>query len=154
MTFTYTASPGHTSVERRRDAVRLLISDTVETEALLQDDAIDFAVIETSNDVYRAAAMCCRMLAARFSSIADTEVDGMKQSYWKTRDAYMRLATQLEASSLRFNSSSVGAPLAGGIDIQEFEEARSDQNLVQPFFRINQFNNPPFSSDKPDTVRD
>jgi hypothetical protein len=154
MTFTYTASPGHTSPEKRRDAVRLLISDTLESEALLQDDAIDFSISETSNDVYKAAAMCCRMLAARFSSIADTEVDGMKQSYWKTRDAYMRLATQLEASSTRFSSGGIGAPLAGGLTVQEFEEARDDKNRVQPFFQINQFDNPPFHSEKSDTVRD
>jgi hypothetical protein len=153
MTWTYTASPGRATPEQRRDAVRVLIHDVDQAEGLLEDASVEFALSETANDVYKAAAMCCRMLAARYSSIADAEVDGMKQSYWKTRDAFMRLATQLEQYAARYSSGGIGSPIAGGVFVSEFEEARNDTSLVQPAFRIRQFDNPSFESDPTDLVK-
>lgn len=152
MTWTFTGSPGRNSPEQRRDAVRALIHDNVEGEGLLDDEIIVFALAETGEDIYKASAMCCRMLAARYSSVADSEVDGMKQSYWKTRDAFMRLATQYEQQASRY-SSGIGSPLAGGITVAEFEEARESDTLMQPFFRVRQFDNPTFDDDPLETVK-
>ena len=153
MTWTYTASPGRNTVEERRDAVRVLINDTKEIEQMLDDEYIGFSLMEVGNDVYKAAALCCHMLAARFASIADTEVDGMKQSYWKTREAYMRLASRYDAYAAR-NGGGVGSPLAGGISMAEMESERNNPDRVVPFFQIRQFDNPAFDSDPVDLVKE
>lgn len=152
MTWSYTASPGRSNATQRRDAVRVLINDTVESEKLLDDEYIAFYLSEAVDDVYKAAALCCHSLAARFASMADAEVDGIKQSYWKTREAYMRLASRYETYSTRFGGG-VGVPLAGGISLAEMEAERDNPDRVQPFFQIRQFDNPSFDSDPVDTVK-
>jgi hypothetical protein len=59
MAFTYEISSGAT-----RDQLRLLIQDTVDTGHLLEDAEIE-AIVALEANVFRAAGMLCRVIAAK-----------------------------------------------------------------------------------------
>jgi hypothetical protein len=122
--------------------VRFLVGDT---ENLLTNRDILFALDQNSN-IYAAAAVCARALAARYARRVDTRFETVESKYSQLRDSYEQLARSLDQQAKR--KGGLGLPLAGGISKAEVELADADMDRVRPFFRDNMFNNPPPSNDQ------
>lgn len=123
MAWTYTDDPANNTT----DAVRFLIGDTIETEPLLSDGEIEFALDQTAN-IYMAAAIASRGIAGKFSRGVFTKFDAVSQNLGRNAEQYLDLAMRLEVQSRR-----VGAAMglsAGGVP-----------NC--PTFWPHQFDNPP-----------
>lgn len=140
MAWTYdTADIGTTTPSGRRNMVRLLIGDTQTSDQQLQDEEIDAALAETGNNVYAAASWSCRILAAKYSRMVDTQLDGALEAKYSDR---VKAYTQLSVSMSQLGKQTSGRGLgvfAGGIRIAAMEAAELDTGRVQPAFTMGQF---------------
>lgn len=152
MTWTYTDSPNTTTPEGRRDAVRVLVGDTISTDQQIADEVVAFALEQSGDEVYEAGAIIARSLAAKYARLVDTTVEDVETKYSQRRDVYMSLARDLEAQAEKYGASSLGIPVAGGISITEMESARDDTDRVPALFKVGQFDNPTFSKELPDEL--
>lgn len=125
------------------DAVRFLVGDTV-SPFQLSDLEVSFALDQNSN-IYGAAAICARALAARYARRVDTKFETVESKYSQLRDSYEQLARSLEQQAKK--RGALGAPIAGGITKSEVELVNDNLDRVRPFFYDNMFNNPPPSND-------
>jgi hypothetical protein len=116
-----------------RDKVRFLIQDTDSTNELCQDEEIDFALTAGSNDVFSAAAICCRALATQFIKkvgLRDPQT-GIVYDTERKAEFYLSLAEEFEAKS---GKSFVPKPFAGGISQSDKETRKSDGDRVDFVF--------------------
>jgi len=125
------------------DAVRFLVGDTA-TPFQLSDTEILFALDQNSN-VYGAAAICARALAARYARRVDTKFETVESKYSQLRDSYEQLARSLDAQAKK--RGGLGMPVAGGIGRADVENVENTPDRVKPFFYDNWGNNPPPSND-------
>lgn len=146
MTWTYT-NPATSA----RDAVRFLLGDTDTTDQRVSDEEIAFALAQTGNSTYGAAALCARALAGKYATLVDTTVETVSTKYSQLRDAFSKLATQLEAQGKRYTGA-LGIPAAGGISITDMESAREDTDRVPTAFNMGQFDNPPYGDSERDDI--
>lgn len=156
MAWTYDpASIGTSSVAERRNAVRSLIQDTDTNDQQLQDEEIDFFVLQVSNDIYAAAAMACEALVAKYSRFGDTSIDngGISVDYSDVIKGYRFLASRMTGMSRKYGSSGIGVPRAGGISRAAVRDVHADSDRVDPAFKQRQFRNPPGSFDDADDER-
>lgn len=93
MTWTYDPA-----VEDDVSRVRLLIGDTDQSSPKLQDEEIEFFIVQ-ANDVNGGAIMAARSLAARYSQMVDKTVGPLSISYSQRAKAYLELVSQLTAGS-------------------------------------------------------
>jgi hypothetical protein len=121
------------------DAVRFLLGDTG-TPSQLSDAEITFALDQNAN-IYGAAALCARALAARYARQVDTRFETVESKYSQLRSSFENLARSLDQQAKR--SGGMGLPMAGGISKAEVETVDADTDRVKPFFRDAQFANPP-----------
>lgn len=137
MTWSYLGVPGTTSAPARRDAVRLLVKDTVSTRQLIQDEELDFFLAQNSNGIWGAAADACDALAAREAkakSVGDLSLSGMGDSYKELGRTYrMRLGSTL-------------VPFAGGISVADKDARNQDTDRVAPAFSRSLHVNPDVGS--------
>jgi hypothetical protein len=110
MTWTYSADP----TSSNKDAVRYLIGDTNADDPLLQDEEINFNLLEVNNNIYRAAANSCENLAARYATLAQStskSVGGLSlsQSYGDRGQRFLTLAKQLVVRARKVNPPLVNA---------------------------------------------
>lgn len=133
MTWTYTNKPSTVN----RDAVRFLIRDIDDSNPLITDEEITFALSEESN-IYLAASMIAVSLGAKFAGKADKAVGDLKITYKSSADAYKQLADTLR---VRGNRTSA-LPFAGGISQSQKETVRLDSDRVAPSFRRGITDNP------------
>jgi len=145
MTATYTDPSNSNS-----DFVRFLIGDTDVSNAELQDEEIAAILTETSDEVYTAAAICARALAAKFAKLVDTKFEDVSSDYSNLRDNYYALAQKLEVQAKKYGSKGFGAPIAGGLTYSDIRSNEQNDDRVQPKFKQDQFSNPPINYD-PDT---
>ncbi len=139
--WTYTGDPEAND----RDAVRFLVGDTVEKDAIFQDEEIDWILTQNAN-VYFAAALAADAASAQFSSAAK---DGVKTktvgalsiSYSNTERAaeYRTMASGLRT---RAATNSRFIFYAGGISIADKKTNEQDTDWNQPNFKLGQFDNP------------
>ena len=125
MTWTYSGDPASSN----KDAVRFLVGDTVETDKLVQDEEIDFA-LANEGGVTNAAVAICRAVAAKFSRQADKTVGKLSISLSQKAAAYHALADKIEQKASR-----LAIPYAGGLVVSERESLLTDTSAVQPIFR-------------------
>lgn len=122
----------------RLNAVRLLIGDTNTNDQQVQDEEITFALSQTGNSVYYAAAWVSRTLASKFARYVDTDLDGqLSESYSQLQDHYKSLAKELE-----YQGQKAGGALgvaAGGISQAEMKVARQDDDRVKPRIQRDMF---------------
>jgi hypothetical protein len=123
--------------------VRLLVGDTT-TPFALSDLEIQFALDQTSN-VFSAAAICARALAARYARRVDTRFETVESKYSQLRDNYEKLARSLDAQAKR--RGGLGEPIAGGISRADVELVDADTDRVKPYFYDGIFANPPPAND-------
>jgi hypothetical protein len=121
--------------------VRFLVGDTENT---LTNRDILFALDQTSN-IYGAAAICARALAARYARRVDTRFETVETKYSQLRDSYEQLARSLDQQAKR--KGGMGLPIAGGISKTEIESVQASTDRVRPFFYDNLFNNSPPSNE-------
>jgi len=132
MTWTYTNNASNVS----RDSIRLLVGDTDQTDQLVTDEEIAYALTQRGN-AQLAAAFICKAIATKFARFVDKEVGDLKQSYSQRVTQYKEMAEELEASG----SIGSAVPFAGGISVADKESERSDTDRVDPRFREKQFDN-------------
>lgn len=126
------------------DSVRFLVGDTDTVSPQLTDPEIQFALDQNAN-IYAAAAICARALAARYARRVDTKFETVESRYSQLRDSYEMLARSLDAQAKK--KGTLGAPIAGGISRAEVEAVQADVNRVKPFFYDSLFANPPASNE-------
>lgn len=130
-----------TTASGRLNSVRLLVGDTDTTDQLVQDEEITFALGQTGDNIYYAAAWVCRTIAAKFSRMVDTQLDGALQANYSDRaKQYQQLAVQVENQGKKTSGKSLGV-FAGGISNNDMSVANQDEDRVKPAFAINQFDN-------------
>ena len=125
------------------DAVRFLVGDTT-SPYQLSDLEVTFALDQNAN-IYGAAAICARALAARFARRVDIKFETVESKYSQLRDSYEQLARSLDAQAKK--RGGLGIPLAGGISRADVENVENTPDRVKPFFYDNWGNNPPPSND-------
>jgi hypothetical protein len=121
------------------DAVRFLIGDTTTPYQLL-DIEIEFALDQNSN-VYAAAAIAARALAARYARQVDSKFETIEEKNSQLQQHYYMLARQMEMKARQ--QGGLGMPIAGGISRADVETVEANTDRVKPFFKDNMFNNPP-----------
>jgi hypothetical protein len=130
-----------TTASGRLNSVRLLVGDTDSADQLAQDEEILFAISQANNNIYYAAAWVCRTVAAKFSRMVDTTLDGALSAKYSTRSKqYQQLAAQVEAQGKKTSGKSLGV-FGGGYSSSAMQVANEDPDRVKPAFGINQFDN-------------
>ena len=142
MSWSYSPSDlNTTTASGRLNSVRLLVGDTDSADQLVQNEEIMFGLSQANNNVYYAAAWVCRTVAAKFSRMVDTTLDGALSGKYSTRaKQFQQLATQIEAQGKKTSGKSLGV-FAGGITYSGMFVANQDEDRVKSEFAINQFDN-------------
>lgn len=142
MSWSYSPSDlNTTTTSGRLNTVRLLVGDTEETDQLAQNEEIIFALSQTGNNVYYAAVWICRAVAAKFSRMVTTTLDGaLSANYSDKAKQYNQLAVQVEAQGKKTSGKSLGV-YGGGISVSGMGVANADSDRVKPAFSVNQFDN-------------
>jgi hypothetical protein len=126
----------------RLNTVRLLVGDTDTTDQLVQNEEITFALSQTGDNVYYGAVWICRAIAAKFSRLVTTTLDGsLSANYSDKAKQYNQLAVQIEAQGKKTSGKSLGIS-AGGISVSDMTVVNATTDRVKPAFSINQFDNP------------
>lgn len=142
MNWTYGGNPGTGTASQRRDAVRVLTGDTNIADQQLSDEAIAFNLSATSNDVYRAAALSARQIAATYARRASTTIESVSVKYQDLQKNYADMAARLDAEAARYGAGGLGLPRAGGISVAAMDAERSDSDRPGFAFRRDQFRHP------------
>lgn len=121
MTWTYTSAPE----TDRKDEVRVLVGDTDTTDQLIDDEMIDYALVQfvpdTGKPAWLAAAHICDTIAGKFGRRAQRSIGPLSISAQQQFDHYKDLAQQyrlLYASgglaTTGLSGVKVAAPSLGG----------------------------------------
>lgn len=132
-TWNYSGDPSTSDL----DAVRFLIGDTDQTDRLLLDSEINWAISQEGS-LYAAAARAANAIAAKFSREADKWVGDLKIVASQRSKQYENLAKSLsQRGMLSVASASFGG---GSVSGKIAEEERSDR--LAPSFWRGQFDHP------------
>lgn len=123
--------------------VRFLVGDTDNEDLLLTNEQVLFALNQTGNDVYAAAAICARAIAGKYSRQVDTRFESVASDYSQRAENYYKLARRLERESKKYGKKGLGMPDAGGLTYSDMELADENIDRVKPKFKQDQFANPP-----------
>jgi hypothetical protein len=142
MAWSYSAADLNTTTSSGRlNSVRLLVGDTDTSDQLVQNEEITFGLAQANNNIYYAAAWVCRTIAAKFSRMVDTTLDGALSAKYSTRaQQYQQLAAQVEAQGKKTSGKALGV-FGGGYSSSQMEVANQDPDRVKPAFSITQFDN-------------
>lgn len=140
MTWTFTNAPGNSTEQTRIDAVRVFVGDIDTNDQKVTDEVIVFALAETGNHLYNAAAIAARSIAAQFSSLSETSFDEVSIKYGDTSKQFYDLASRLEKQG-KIYGGAVPVLYAGGIRSGDVETVNEDDTRVNSRFYTNQFNN-------------
>ena len=142
MSWSYSPSDlNTTTASGRLNTVRLLVGDTDSADPLAQNEEVLFALSQTGNNVYYAAVWICRTIAAKFSRMVTTTLDGaLSANYSDKAKQYNQLAVQIEAQGKKTSGKALGIS-AGGISVAAMGVANSDPDRVKPAFGVTQFDN-------------
>lgn len=157
MSWSYDPNTLNTTTSAGRiNTVRLLVGDTDTTDQLVQNEEITFALSQTGDNVYYAAVWICRAIAAKFSRLVTTTLDGaLSADYSDKAKQYNQLAIQIESQGKKTSGKALGIS-AGGISVAAMGVANSDPDRVKPAFGVRQFDNTEaadqYISDEPNGV--
>ena len=112
-----------------KDAVRLLIGDTVSTDVLLQDEEISF-FLTREGSVDSAAAESAESIAAKFSRFADQKTGDISVQFSQRAKQYLDLADKIRRGLAIMG----GVPFAGGISRSDKKAREEDTDRVAPAF--------------------
>jgi len=133
---------GTSTLAERINSVRLLVGDTDTNDQQVQNEEVTFALNQTSDNVYYAAAWCARSIAAQYSRRVTQNLSGaLSADYSDLQDHYTSLAETLEHQGKK--TGAVLGIKAGGISIATVDNVRQDTDRIAPSFRRDRFKNPP-----------
>jgi len=142
MTFSYSGNPSSSD----RDAVRFLLNDTDSTDVLLQNEEIEYLIVQWG-DVYEVARAGAETIASSFSRQADniskTVGDlSISKSFNAKASQYRELAKSFQMQKMR------KLPPKPRINPQSIEST-SNRDPFTPTtdFFVGQFDNPGSSTD-------
>lgn len=140
MVWSYGGRPGTATQSSRTDAVRHLVGDVEQSDPQVQNEEIAFALLQSGDDIYDAAAITARSIAARYGRLVDTVVDqtGVQAYYSQRQKSYLDLAGELEKQSRKFGGSHLGIPDAGGLSSSEMSAVESDSDRTPSMFKIDE----------------
>ncbi len=143
MAWSYDATNlGTANAAERINSVRLLVGDTDTNDQQVQNEEITFALNQTNDNVYYAAAWAARTIAAQYSRRVTQNLSGaLSADYSDLQDHYTSLAETLEHQGKK--SGAVLGIKAGGISIATVDNVRQNTDRVPPSFRRDRFKNPP-----------
>lgn len=143
MAWSYDATNlGTSTLAERINSVRLLVGDTDTNDQQVQNEEITFALNQTNDNVYYAAAWAARTIAAQYSRRVTQNLSGaLSADYSDLQDHYTSLAETLEHQGKK--SGAVLGIKAGGISIAVMDNVRQNTDRVPPSFRRDRFKNPP-----------
>lgn len=113
--------------------VRTLIADTNASDQQLWDQQVNFALAQEANNIYLAAADCCRQLAAKYSRDVDVTQGELHRTYSARQRAYATRADELEQKG---RSRGKGVGYAGGISRIDRDLRSQDTDRVVPQFML------------------
>lgn len=115
---------GVDTAEERRNSVRFLVGDTDTTDQQVQDDEVLFALGQTGQNIYSAAAFVSETIAAIYARRATTEIDRtLRVRYSDLQEHYRLLAQNLREQAMKFGGIGVSA---GGVNLQQMLLARTN----------------------------
>ena len=143
MAWSYDATNlGTSTLAERINSVRLLVGDTDTNDQQVQNEEVTFALNQTSDNVYYAAAWCARSIAAQYSRRVTQNLSGaLSADYSDLQEHYTSLAETLEHQGKK--SGAVVGIKAGGISIATVDNVRQNTDRIAPSFRRDRFRNPP-----------
>lgn len=143
MTWTYDPTDlSNDTAEGKLNAVRLLVGDTDTTDQQTQDEEISFALLESNNSTYLAAAWIARAIASKYSRMVTTKLQGaLSADYSDLASHYSTLADSLEYQG-KTKGASIGV-IAGGLTKSSVDLVRTNTDRIEGSFRRDRFKNPP-----------
>ena len=121
----------------RLNVVRLLVGDTDTTDPQVQDEEVSFALSENNNNVYYSGSWVSRIIAAKYSRLVSTELNGaLRSDYSDLARQYKTLSEDLEYQG-KTSGAAVGV-LAGGITKSTVGSVRENTNRIEGSFRRDQ----------------
>ena len=143
MAWSYDATDlGTGTASGRLNSVRLLVGDTDTNDQQVQNEEITFALNQTNDNVYYAAAWAARTIAAQYSRRVTQNLSGaLSADYSDLQDHYTSLAETLEHQGKK--TGAVLGIKAGGISIATVDNVRQNTDRIPPSFRRDRFKNPP-----------
>lgn len=143
MAWSYNASDlDTTTASGRLNTVRLLLGDTDTKGQQVQNEEVTFALAQTNDNVYFAAAWLARTVAAQYARKVNTQLDGaLSADYSDLQKQYLGMAENLEYQGKK--AGAVLGVVAGGITKAGITTVRENTNRVEGSFRRDRFRNPP-----------
>jgi hypothetical protein len=132
MSWSYSHNPANSP----KDHVRFLLGDTDSKQPLLQDEEIQYVLLEFPN-AKNAALSCCDFIVAKFSRMADQTVGSVSKSYSQMSSQYRKFKEDLRT---RIGVEDC-TPYAGGISRSDKHTIRQNTDRVKPDFEKHQFEN-------------
>jgi len=131
-----------TTTTGKLNSVRLLLGDTDANDQQVQNEEVLFALEQSNENIYYAAAWCARTVASKYARRVNTQLDGaLSADYSHLSKQYTALADTLEFQGKK-SGATVGIR-AGGISKTTIDRVRSNDDRIQPSFRRDRFRNPP-----------
>ena len=128
MTWNYSGDPA----KNAKDEVRFLIGDTCESDKLVQDEEIDFALGQFAETAL-ASALVLRSLASKFSRMVTTKVGDVSRNCSDLAKAFAAQADVLDPDGQTIGGKIV-LPSFGGLSLAEKETLKENDDAVQPDF--------------------
>ena len=124
---------GTESPEERKNSVRFLVGDTDESDPQTQDEEIHFALNQSADNLYYAAALVADTIAASYARLVTSEVDRTIRVRYSDRQAqYRALAKDLREQAVR--SGGLGV-FAGGLNTVTMALARANPTRPKSFYQ-------------------
>ena len=131
-----------TTASGRLNTVRLLLGDTDTTDQQVQNEEVTFALAQSNDNVYFAAAWLSRTVASQYARKVDVSLDGALSAKYSTLSKqYTSLAETLEYQGKK--AGAVVGVVAGGITKSGITTVRANTDRVEGSFRRDRFRNPP-----------
>lgn len=132
MSWTYSGRPA----DNDNDVVRFLVQDIDKDRPFVSNEEIEFALLAHPIH-HKAAAMVCRVIAARFSSKASMSVGDVSKSCSDISRAYADRAKELDADTAGIVPFTL--PSFGGLSKATKEALKENTDAVQPSFSRGMF---------------
>lgn len=117
--------------------VRRLIGDVVQSDPLLSDQEVLWAIGQYTNE-WLAAAECCRNISSFYARQVDLVEGQLKNNYSQRSKRYSQLAVELEQRGF---TRSGAAPYVGGTSLTDKNNQVENTDRTPPQFVIGMFDN-------------
>lgn len=143
MAWSYDASDlDTTTASGRLNTVRLLLGDTDTLDQQVQNEEIAFALSQTNDNVYFAAAWLARTVASQYARKVNVQLDGsLSADYSDLAKQYTSLAETLEYQGKK--AGAIIGVVAGGLTKSDINAVRTNTDRIEGSFRRDRFRNPP-----------